>query len=115
MAKSKKATKVPTKRTTKSWHYNEVAAHLERLHGKKFRDYSGKFAEGAPDDNDIPYQDFWHWIMDLNEVTNGCYIHLPEWDYYFNNESVEPWKKEIMQYFKDFLGDDYNERLWVEW
>jgi hypothetical protein len=44
-------------------------------------------------------------------------MHLPDWEYYMVTDAAntEPWKKEIMQYFKDFLGNDYHERLWVEW
>lgn len=113
MAKVKKLTK-PKKHTETFWDYHEVAHYLEQLHGKKFRDYAGRFS--SPTNTDaIPYQDFWLWICDNNQVTNGCFIRLPEWDYFMNNEDTEPWKKEIMQYFKDFLGADYDERLWVEW
>ena len=114
MEKTKKITK-PKKHTKKCWTYNEVAAYLEQLHGKKFRDYAGKYAEDAPKDDSIPYQDFWQRICELNEIHNGCFIHLPEWEYFMKSEVTEPWMKEIMQYFKDFLGEDYDERMWCEW
>lgn len=61
-----------------------------------------------------PYQDFWHFIVENNEVTNGCWIYLPEQEV-MDDPDVEPWQKEILQYFMDFLGDDYNERMWAEW
>lgn len=114
MAKAKKMS-IPKKRTQKYWVYNEVRDHLQQLHGKNFRDYAGKHTPENANDDSIPYQDFWHWLCDQNEVHNGCFIHLPEWEYFMNNEDTEPWKKEIMQYFKDFLKEDYDERLWVEW
>jgi hypothetical protein len=114
MATKTNKLKAPTKKKAKPfWNYHEVEHYLEELHGKKFRDYAGKFNKDAADST--PYQDFWHWVIDQNEVSNGCWIHLPEWEYFMQNEETEPWKKEIMQYFKDFLGNDYDERLWVEW
>jgi len=113
MAKEKKL-KPPKRHSKKYWTYHEVEHYLEQLHGKKFRDYAGRWA-AEPHDDSIPYQDFWHWVCDTNEVHNGCFIHLPEWEYFMNNEDTEPWKKEIMQFFKDFLGDDYDERMWCEW
>jgi hypothetical protein len=111
MAKTK--LKKPTKKTTKYYDYHEVTKYLEKLHGKDFRDYAGKFTKDGNDD--APYQDFWHWICDHNEVSNGCYIFLPDWDYHMNSKDTEPWKKEIMQYYYDFLGQDYFERMWVDW
>lgn len=115
MTKAKKLNKPVKKQSKPFWDYYEVAHYLEELHGKNFRDYANKFGKARSDDEVIPYQDFWHWIMDQNEVSNGSWIHLPEWEYFMNNKDTEPWKKEIMQYFKEFLGDDYDERLWVEW
>lgn len=60
--------------------------------------------------NDRPYLDFWHHMTDMNDVSNGCYIYLPE-----VNEDTPEWIKEICGYFKDFLGDDYEEKIWVSW
>lgn len=113
-AKAKKLQK-PTKKTGEPyWDFYEVMHYLEELHGKDFRDYAGRHS-GKKFDDKVPYQDFWHFVIDQNEVSNGCWIHLPDWDYYMNNEETESWRKEIMQYFKDFLGDDYDERMWCEW
>lgn len=113
MAKTKKLKKPVKKQNEPYWDFNEVMHYLEQLHGKNFRDYAGKF--GSPGDYDAPYQDFWHWVVDQNEITNGCWMNLPDWEYYAKDPHTESWKKEIMQYFYDFLGDDYHERLWVEW
>jgi competence transcription factor ComK len=114
-AKAKKLQK-PVKKTDPAYYdFYEVMHYLEELHGKNFRDYAGKFASDETVNVEVPYQDFWHWMLDQNEVKNGCWIHLPDWDYYMNSKSTESWKKEIMQYFKDFLGDSYDERMWCEW
>jgi len=104
----------PMKHVIEYWDYNEVADYLEKLHGKDFRDYAGRHKQ--PFDPSIPYQDFWHWICDCNDqISNGGFLHLPEWDYYMNSDSTELWKKEILQYFYDFLGKDYHEKLRVSW
>lgn len=100
----------PKKHTQTFWDYNEVAAYLEKLHGKDFRDYADKHGKNPNGE----YQDFWHWLVDCNEVSNGCFIHLPSSDY-LNEPDIETWKKEILKYFMDFLGDDYEEQLWVSW
>lgn len=100
----------PKKQTKQFYDFIEVERYLEKLHKKNFRDYAGKFG-----DESVPYQDFWHWICDCNEVSNGGFIHLPDFDYHMNNPSTEAWKKEILQYFHDFLGDDYNEEMRVSW
>lgn len=116
MAKTKKLVKPVKKVAEPYWDYNEVAHYLEQLHGKNFRDYAGRF-ESKKHDDSIPYQDFWHWICDQNDsFSNGSWIHLPDWSYYTDEEAAtEPWKKEIMQYFYDFLGEDYHGKLWVQW
>jgi hypothetical protein len=119
MAKRNKtaALKKPVKKQSDPyWDFHEVMHYLEKLHGRNFRDYAGKFGADAGEE-ERPYQDFWHWIIDQNEISNGCWMHLPDWEYYMVTDAAntEPWKKEIMQYFKDFLGNDYHERLWVEW
>lgn len=105
----------PKQHTKTYWDYHEVEHYLEQLHGKDFRDYYGKYKSGKSGYNkSIEYCDWWHWICDLNEVRNGSFITLPDISY-LEDPEVPSWKKEIMQYFIDFLGDDYEERLWVEW
>lgn len=111
MAKNK--VKAPKKRKMEYWDFNEVMHYLEQKHNKNFRDYAGKF--GKKGDESVPYQDFWHWVCDCNDVSNGCFIYLPDWNYHMSSKTTEPWKKEIMQYFYDFLGKEYHDQLWVSW
>ncbi len=104
----------PKKHKVEFYDYHEVAEYLEKLHKKDFRDYASKRKDGLLPN---PNQDFWHMVIDSNrdEVMNGSYINLPDWEYYMNNTTTELWQKEIMQYFHDFLGDDYNNKMWVSW
>jgi len=105
----------PKKHKKEYWDFYEVMHYLEKLHKKDFRDYAGKFKNKSDHNEEIPYQDFWHWMLDCNEVSNGCFIHLPDWSYHMINDATEPWKKEIMQHFYDFLGEDYYEQMWCAW
>lgn len=101
----------PKQHTQTFWDYLEVAEYLEKLHKKDFRDYADKHGKNPNGE----YQDFWHWLVDVNgSFSNGCFIHLPD-ESWLDAPEVEPWKKEIMKYFMDFLGDDYEEKLWVSW
>lgn len=106
---------VPQKHKIEYYDYHEVAKYLEDLHKKDFRDYAGKRRPCLPSNPNLPYQDFWHIISDCNEVVNGGFIHLPDWDYYMNSARTESWQKEIMQFFHDFLGDDYREKMLASW
>lgn len=118
MPKPKKPSKKivsPKKHKESYWDFYEVMHYLEKLHKKDFQDYAGKWGRKDDENDLIPYQNFWHWILDLNDVHNGVFIHLPEWSYYMNNKDTEAWKKEIMQHFYDFLGSEYHERLWCAW
>ena len=111
--KSKKLV-APKKHKKEYWDFIEVQHYLEKKHKKNFRDYAGMF--GRKSGEYVPYQDFWHWICDNNDqMTNGSFIRLPDFDYHMNSDTTEPWKKEIMQYFYDFLGDEYHDEMWVSW
>jgi hypothetical protein len=116
-SKKKKTTKArlpqlvkPKKHTQTFWDYNEVAEYLEKLHGKDFRDCANKSRNPTAE-----YQDFWHWIVEINDgLSNGSFIHLPDLSELDDPDTAD-WQKEIMQHFMDFLGDDYDEKLWVSW
>ena len=103
----------PKKHTITYYDYHEVASYLEKLHKKTFRDYANKF--GKKGNENAEYQDFWHWIVECNDpISNDSFIYLPDTSY-IDEPDTEPWKKEILQYFLDFLGEDYHEKLWVSW
>lgn len=103
----------PKKKSGKSyWDFHEVTNYLEQLHGKDFRDYAGKWC--AKGNEEKPYLDFWHWIIDGGDIHNGCFFYMPDREC-LNDPEVEDWKKEIVKYYVDFLGDDYDEEMWVDW
>lgn len=87
--------------------WNECRKYLESKLGKDIRDYANKF--GAKGKSTNPYQDFWHWMCDHNDIANGCEVSIPV-DQYPNEE---PWIMEILGTIKAEFGDE--PLFWVEW
>ena len=87
---------IPQKHQRKPYyHYSEVADYLEEKHKKNFKK-------------------FWHYLCTELEAENGTFVYLPE-DILLQDEDLPKEIKEIAGYFKEFLGADYNEPIWVEW
>ena len=82
--------------------------YLEKLHGKDFRNYAGK--EFGKDNEETPYLDFWHWMVDRMGIHNDGFTSLPE-----IHSDNPPWCNEILRYFEEFLGDDYYDDMYVSW
>lgn len=65
---------------------------------KEAIDYYSELMKNQPS-----YQDFWHFIIDSNDIHNGCEFTMHK-DYMM--EDAEPWQKEILQhYFDEFDAD----------
>lgn len=88
------------------WHYDywECENYIAHLMGvKDLRDFAGKYSEG---NDDAPYLDFWHEVLDNNEIHNGSYI-------YISREGDWPeWCEPIVEKFIKEFGD---EKYWVRW
>lgn len=117
----------PKKRSRKShYDYNEISDYIEKKYNIELRGYKKK--------KDGIYRDFWHWLLQRNEIHNGCYIYLiPEdidYDQVIKDEDyigipkskwdgdyAPPWCIEICQLFiKEFpelLESDVE--VYVEW
>jgi len=102
----------PKKRTREYLDYNECAKWIENKYKVDLRNYAGKKFTGKPDDP--PYQDFWHYIVDSGDVSNGCFFYL---DLYYIDGCTD-WQKEILKMFKDEF-EEYIEgtciEFWVDW
>ncbi len=95
------------------YHYNEVMAYIREKYGKDTRNWRGTKFTGKKDD--APYCDFWHWILDRNEISNGCFftLYIDE-EEYFKDDFEKEWVTEIF----DILKKEFNEtefEFWVEW
>lgn len=104
----------PKKKKTKPYFdFNEVMDYLETKYDKDFRNYAGHKFTG--EENDVPYLDFWHWMLEHTaNINNGCFIYMPDLETLKSRDTPE-WVKEIIKYFADFLGKDYDEKIWLEW
>lgn len=102
----------PTFKSLKYLDFNECCEWVGNKLGKDLTNYAGKTYDQA--DNDIPYYNFWHWILDNNEIHNGCFF----WLSLVGSDDDPEWVKEILrtfgEEFKDYIdGNDI--KFWVEW
>ncbi len=103
-----KPEKKTIRRVVYDWH--EAEKWVEQKLGKKLRDYASRFT-GENVNHDKPYWDYWHFIIDTQEVNNPCYITVTsEWIKFGN---CTDWQNEITQAFIDEFGDE--EEYLVEW
>lgn len=98
------------------YNFLEVMHYLEEKHGKNFRDYAGKYGKTGVN-SEAPYLDFWHWMMNAigDSIQNGCFIYMPEYMYIITDVTEPDWVKEILGYFMEFLQEDYDKKMWLEW
>jgi hypothetical protein len=102
----------PEKKTISrtSYDWSESVKWIEQKLGRKLRDYGAKF-EGENKSIDNVYRDYWHYICDIQEISNPCYIYVSsEW---IEFGDAEDWQNEITQAFIDEFGDE--EEFRVEW
>ena len=98
--------KKPEPKKVEVLEWNECIKYLEEEYHFKHSDYAGKFTNWEENaDKEIPYQDFWHFIIDCQEVNNGGTI-------YFDNSCLidckEEWQKTIMEYILSEFGKGKN-------
>jgi len=73
-----------------------------KAHQAQFAHYQADVAAGKFQDR--PYQDWWHWLIDVVDVRRGGTLELdPEM-----GDGAEPWQKEILGlYLKEFGKGPY--------
>lgn len=101
--------------TQKMYNYNEVISYIEKKYGYNTTDFLGKFS-GDKSKSDNEYQNFWHWITDNNQISNGGSIYI-SFDYIYNGETKDFVKKILKDIKTEFDPDDQEDSLlcWVEW
>jgi len=96
-----------------AYDWGEVQKYIEKKYSCNLRDFAGKFGDHGCSE-DVEYQDFWHWILDQNDIHNGCQFHLR-----FGDLSTQPsWVQQIASYIiAEFpeVGSDDGLDLWVDW
>lgn len=115
--------KKPEKKTSSYWVYREVIDYIEQKYNIQTRGYTPKdgFTNEQLEDrsdydkkyNNKPDLDFWYWIINNNEINNGCLFTL----YYDpDDEYVPDWVKEILEIIFDEFEPEYDEmEMYVSW
>lgn len=99
-------------RTEEFWDYYDVCRYIEKKYKISLENYA-KWSPGKNDDK--PYQNFWHWITDRQEIHNGCFFYLNVYEHTEPEDKYCPgWVKEILKRFYDEFGED-EMRFWVAW
>jgi hypothetical protein len=114
--KNSKTLVKPTIKIRSSWNYNEVIRYVEQKYGFNSNDYGNRFRnslKGKPTkvDKDVPYLDFWHWLLERCQINNGVTIsfYIKDWlkeECGDDEWAIKPWIKEILQYIYDEFGED---------
>jgi hypothetical protein len=90
--------KKPKLETMKYLDYSKCAKFIEHKLGYQLRDTLGKFSKALSED--IEYRDYWHFICDACDISNGSLFYLPMSTY------GEDWQKEITKAFEEEFGAD---------
>ena len=102
----------PTTRT--AYDYHECRDYLQKKYKYNERDYAKKFVTGSTMGE--PYQDFWHWVVDHNDISNGCLITFSRETLNNPDFDGDQWVKTIYGYYLTEFADDNGELLmWVWW
>jgi len=96
-----------------AYDYHECEAWINEKYSIDIDNYSKTW-----EDRSRPYQNFWHWILGLNEIHNGCYFRM-DFDTWSREEVTPAWVKEILTLFvNEFPPNDGGIgefRFWVSW
>lgn len=106
----------PEKETTEYYDWLKAKEYVNAKLGRDIRDYAGMFPKNGPRNPDAPYQDFWHWMLDKAEISNGCIVTMARWW----GDGAEAWQQEILSEFLAEFGepDETGEvaaTFWVWW
>ncbi len=89
--------------------YSECCDYLEKKFGYEERNYKKHrydLADGHPDNP--PYCDFWHWVCDRFNISNGS-------SFSFSNDSLdsveEDWQSEILEHYLAEFGEGPNREV----
>ena len=108
-----KRLKKPQKKTKTYYDYHECRNYLQKKYGYDERNYAGKKFSG---DTDVPYQDFWHWLIDHHGIHNGCFVTFDR-DTLKNEDTdwMGDWVKEIYTHYIEEFADENGELEMEVW
>lgn len=107
---------IKPEKETKSYHvYTKVRDYLQQKYGYDERDYVGRYNRRTTHEYDPtkPHWDFWHWVVQHHDITNGCFITFTRDQLH---EIQVDWVKEIYsRYLDEFADEDGTLEMWVWW
>ena len=86
----------PESETISYYNYHAVIDYIEKKHKINTNDYAGKFKNFDPNNDTIPYLNFWHWITDIRSIHNGAIFDL-DILYLIEFEHTPKFCKEILE------------------
>lgn len=92
----------PTKHGKEYYDYHECRDYLQEKYRFNARDYAGKYRDIGLTDDSIPYQDFWHFVVECGEVTNGKLFVMSEM---WLEWAKEDWQKWILERYLSEFGE----------
>jgi hypothetical protein len=109
----------PVKRTKVYYDYDECQSYIQKKYNINIDDYAGKFTNNKHNDDSVPYQSFWNYVVDNNDLSNGSFFSMS------TEELIElkDWQREIVTLFLNEFGEstyeddpEYKEILfYVDW
>ena len=103
--------KKPKKHKREYYDYHECAEYIAHKLGVKDLRNFANWSPGQKDQDNPPYQDFWHFVLDgQDQFCNGCFIYLPFLD---DNSDYGDWQIKILKEFNKEFGDET--QYWVAW
>jgi hypothetical protein len=107
------------KHTIECYDWHEVVEIVEINCNRDVRDWANSDVGVR---TNIPYQDFWHVIVDMCDIHTGCYIDIDFEESFMPYEGEESymvdkhgeWVKEVAAEFLKVVGPGEH-KFWVSW
>lgn len=89
----------PQPETVTQYDFMKCRTFVDEKYGIDQNDYAGRWKKGQHNE-DAPYQDFWHFIVERGDVHNdSTFTMFESW-----GEDAEDWQKLILGYYMDEFG-----------
>lgn len=110
----------PQKKTKSFYDYLKCSEYLEKKYNYKEHDYAGKYKwEGnkiVEYNENVPHLNFWHYVCDHYNISNGCFITFSKEFLDDNNSNMPEFVKKIYNYYLDEFADENGEiEFLVSW
>jgi len=93
----------PALKTKQYYSWDEVQDWVDSQLEYNHRDVLGTH-QGNPE---AEHLDFWHWMLDQDDILNGCFISPSWWE-----PKEGSWQEPIVKMIQELVGE---EAMWVEW